>query len=269
MTPRVGLPAVSLLLLLLLLLLLSALVAAVAATAGASSSPTVADPSDGSHTICAVRELAYQRALAAQPHNAPLTELFDALQLQTLCGKAPPPAPAPEAVRAPTTSAAPSAGELHVDPQSGDDRTGEPAFRTVGAAVTAARRSGIKSLVLHSGIHFLNETLTLTAADSGFSITAASGEDAWLSGGVPLTGLTWTKESNGVHAATISDHSVVDIPGLLTVGKDDHAPTSRLVRARYPNGNWELDLWGAKNASSVASFYTDKDHCTKTGSGQT
>eukprot|EP01044_Picomonas_judraskeda_P040016 COSAG03_NODE_19448_length_336_cov_1.000000_1_plen_50_part_10 len=35
-----------------------------------------------------------------------------------------------------------------------------------------------------------------------------------------------------------------DIPGLLTVGQTDYAPTSRLVRARYPNGNWELDLWG-------------------------
>eukprot|EP01043_Picozoa_sp_COSAG02_P023898 COSAG02_NODE_1290_length_13442_cov_6.479125_7_plen_555_part_00 len=108
----------------------------------------------------------------------------------------------------------------------------------------AARRHGIKSIVLHDGIHFLNETLTLTADDSGFSIAAASGADAWISGGVPLTDLKWKREENGVYAATVSDPSVVDVPGLMTVQHSDYAPASRLVRARYPNGNWETDLWG-------------------------
>ena len=108
----------------------------------------------------------------------------------------------------------------------------------------AARRRGIKSIILHDGIHFLNETLTLTAKDSGFSIAAASGADAWLSGGVPLMNLKWRREENGVYAANVSDPSIADITGLMTVRHSDYAPAARLVRARYPNGNWETDLWG-------------------------
>jgi len=202
------------------------------------ASPTVADPSDGSHTICAVRQLAYERALAIQPHNAPLLSLFDALQLHTLCGMPRPAEPMPKA--APSRGPAEVLESLRVDPALGDDRRGRP-FRSISAAVRAARQRKIKSIVLSDGIHFLNETLILTPADSGFSITAASGAtNAWISGGVPLTGLSWKAEGNGVYAATITDPAVEDIPGLLTVG-DDHSPTSRLVRARYPNGDWELD----------------------------
>lgn len=222
------------------------------AAASPSPSPPIADPSDGAHTICAVRKLAYERALARQPHNAPHSKLFDALELHSLCGEPVPPAASLSVRHLELGGAARQGGSkesaLRVDPLRGDDTVGRP-FRTVAAAVKEARRSssagtGLKPLVLEDGIHYLNETLTLTAADSGFSISAASGANAWLSGGVPLTGLTWRKEANGVYAATVTDPAVVAIPGLLTVGAADHAPTSRFVRARYPNGNWETDMWG-------------------------
>jgi hypothetical protein len=215
-----------------------------------SASPTVADPSDGSHTVCAVRKLAYERAMERQPHNTPHRKLFDALQLHTLCGEAQPP-PAAE-VNLPLLRRqeqqqqqqqhgiggferrGDDTAALHVDPLTGDDVSGRP-FRTVGAAVRAARRGGgrTKSLVLADGIHFLNETLTLTPADSGFRISAASGSkpgSVWLSGGVPLSGLTWRREAHGIWATTIADPTIEDIPGLLAVGEVDHAPSSRFVR---------------------------------------
>ena len=37
---------------------------------------------------------------------------------------------------------------------------------------------------------------------------------------------------------------VNDITGLFTVDEHDYSPSMRLTRARYPNGNWEQDMWG-------------------------
>ena len=34
------------------------------------------------------------------------------------------------------------------------------------------------------------------------------------------------------------------IPALYTVSPEDFSPLERLTRARYPNGDWELDQWG-------------------------
>jgi hypothetical protein len=52
----------------------------------ASPSPTIIDPTDGNHTECAMRRLGYEKGLQLQPHRAPLIELFDALELNSLCG---------------------------------------------------------------------------------------------------------------------------------------------------------------------------------------
>ena len=218
------------------------LLLAVAASAFAAS-PTVADAGDSSHTVCAVRKLAYQYALSKQPHHAPLRRLFDALRLHSLCGVALPSAQSP-----PRPDIVDDPNALRIDPVNGDDALGDgrrTPFRTVFSAMVAARRfTPTKPLVLADGVHYLNETLALTSADSGFSISAASGAGkAWLSGGVALTGLRWTKNARtGIFSATVTDPTVVDIPGLLTV-EADNSPT-RLTRARYPNGNWETDMWG-------------------------
>lgn len=235
------------------MVLAAALLLSLAALPPASASPPVADPGSDRHTICAVRKLAYERAMGAQPHRGELMELFDALELHSLCGMPTPPPSAPAAASdgSASNSASPSgARALHVDPTAGDDATGSP-FRTIGAAVREARRKQIKSLVLEDGIHFLNETLHLTAADSGFSVSAARGANAWLSGGVALTNLAWKQGPGGVWAATVSDPAIEDIPGLLTVGAGTHAPASRFVRARYPNGNWETDMWGLCSTNEV------------------
>ena len=121
---------------------LAALSAVCAAAASSTRTPPhepVADAGDASHTVCAVRELAYQRALAAQPHRAPLVDLFDALQLHTLCGKDPPFASSASQASRSTlgqtgadTDGTTAETALHVSPATGNDRTGLPHFRTVG-----------------------------------------------------------------------------------------------------------------------------------------
>ena len=217
-------------------------------------SPLVVDPGllepAERHTICAVRRLAHQRAVQQQPHNIPHERLFDALQLHSLCGdERPRRTTIGSAEHAKRPRSAVPDGAVHVDPVKGDDgAAGAGVFRTISAALAEARRGQgrTRPLALHSGIHYLNETIVLTAADSGFSMFAVPGATAWVSGGVPLTGLNWRRESNtGIFAATISDDvNIQGIPGLQTVDPYDFSPVSRFVRARYPNGDWERDMWG-------------------------
>ena len=146
-----------------------------------AASPPVADAGDSPHTVCAVRKLAYQYALSKQPHHSPLRRLFDALQLHALCGV---PLPSAAQGRAQSLPLAPESGDersaLRVDPVNGDDLLGDgrptAPYASIFAAMVAARRfTPTKPLVLADGVHYLNETLTLTAADSGFDISAASG----------------------------------------------------------------------------------------------
>ena len=206
----------------------------------------VLDPSDGSRTQCAMRRLGYQRGLELQPfRGTELPELFDALQLHTLCGDAPlPPSPPPSQVetppRSPADDVSPHAIHVYAD---GPDRL------SMEAALDRWRASGRKApILLHDGVHFLNATLTLGAADSGLRIAAATGAaHAWLSGGVELSDLEWQPANGkpkGVLVADLSAYSLKEITGLYSVDADTHAPSFRWQRARYPNGLWERDLWG-------------------------
>lgn len=49
------------------------------------------------------------------------------------------------------------------------------------------------TIVLRAGTHVLGETLTLGSEDSFLTFQAYPGEDAAVSGSVPLTGVTWTQ----------------------------------------------------------------------------
>ena len=201
----------------------------------------VLDPSDGTRTQCAMRRLAYQRGLELQPFRgaAEMAELFDALQLHTMCGDdhalLPPMAPHAKAAR-PTYL---HQHAIHVHAKNG----------SVNDALQQWRAGGRKlPILLHPGVHFLNETLALTAADSGLHIAAAPGVgNAWLSGGVELSGLKWQPakgKPKGVLVADVSMYSLKEIAGLYTVDELTNGPSFRWQRARYPNGLWERDLWG-------------------------
>ena len=230
------------------------LVAGLAQYIGSATASSIVDPTDGKHTECAVRSFAYTNALARQPHRAPLLELFDALQLATLCG-AERPQPLPIEASTPRVAAVDSIG-LHVVPgaqRRGASGSAAAPFATVRDALNAARRARVTPpppLLLHNGIHFLNATLVLRAEDSGQVITAAPGcTSAWLSGGVALDDLRWKPHSTmkNVLFADVSKSIPLgagDVTGLFTVDEGDFSPAARLTRSRFPNGNWETDMWG-------------------------
>ena len=118
-----------------------------------------------------------------------LVEVFDALELESTCGVT---RPIPTGAVPPPSIPIPSGpGVFFVDPSGDDTHAGTESapFATVGRAVAATRSAtaGPKAVVLRKGTHFLGtESVKLTAADSGLLITNYPGEEAWVSGGVPL-----------------------------------------------------------------------------------
>lgn len=87
------------------------------------------------------------------------------------------------------------APQFFVDYASGSDSaagTQAAPFKTVAHGLAASRAAGGGgSLVLRAGTHFMSDAATLDARDSGLAIQAFPGEEAWLSRGVPLAGLSW------------------------------------------------------------------------------
>jgi hypothetical protein len=218
----------------------------------------------GNETECKVRTLAYEHALKLLPERAPLRTYFDALQLEMLCGT-PPPARAlhahPDAAvegseegfpPAHDSSTADGGSGLHVDATAGSDETGDgsqqqpfmtlvKALRTARAtkaAASSSKHTAPPAIILHAGVHFLNDTLVLGAEDSGQVIRNLPGAEAWISGGVPVIAPQWKLHKKSIYVAQLPSE-ITAVPALYTV-----TPHQRLVRARYPNGNWEIDQWG-------------------------
>ena len=174
---------------------------------------------------CGYRKLALENAATLQPWLTAAQHLavFEALELGTLCGETPPdhrPAAPRPAVAAPSPALS-----IFVDAAAGSDgAAGEEAapVATVQAALALLRKNrasgGAKNtIVLKDGVHFLKETMTLGPDDSGTTITAAPGADAWLSGGQPLGKLSWAKAehpSGGVvWVASLKGTGLTKVPG--------------------------------------------------------
>jgi hypothetical protein len=178
---------------------------------------------------CAVSILAYEYSLQLQPQLAPLLEVFDALELGTVCKQ---PRPAEKTFAPPTF--APPAGALHVDGAKGSDSasgTAAAPLKTVGAALKLCGAEGTKAIVLRAGVHYLDATLEVSAALSGLVVQNYPGEAAWISGGVPLTA-SWAAGEGGVYSAKTPQ--LATVPGLNRLDATDplHA---RMTRARWPN----------------------------------
>eukprot|EP01051_Picozoa_sp_SAG22_P023855 SAG22_NODE_6340_length_868_cov_1.270481_1_plen_211_part_01 len=172
--------------------------------------PQPAGTVGGNETECKVRQLAYEHALKLLPERAPLRTYFDALQLEMLCGTPPPAAGGlhPDAAVEGSEEGWPPplrtrdgiVGGLHVDAAAGDDTAGDGSehrpFLSLQKALQAARLARASAadsaappppIVLHAGVHYLQETLVLGPSDSGLVITSLPGaEEAWISGGVPV-----------------------------------------------------------------------------------
>lgn len=130
---------------------------------------------------------------------------------------------------------------FYISPTGNDNNTGLDAsssFQTLERAVEAMRQTGGGDTVyLAGGTYHANTPLNLTAADSGSSFLAMSGEKVTISGGSPVSG--WTQGADGIWSAHVSETDVLQ----LTVNG------VKQVESRFPDvdpndpikGGW---LWG-------------------------
>lgn len=145
---------------------------------------------------------------------------------------------------------------FYVDAVTGDDNqpfspsSGGIAtpFKTIQTAVDACRavrstQGGLPATVFLRGnaVHYLANTITLGAQDSGLSIMAYMNESVMVSGGVHVEAVKWTQGSNGIYTADLSD---VELPaGVTALQYGNPMARSRATLARFPNANPELDLF--------------------------
>ena len=205
-------------------------------------------------TECHFRLLTYKASLAGHPERAPLQDVFDALNLNTMCDVPEPTTPSRETWPSyPTPSAA-----YYVDYSAGSDVNDgslTKPFKTVAKAVATTRTTSVKNVLLRGGMHYLDDTIALTTKDSNLLLQNYNGEKAWLSGGTPLK-TSWkvhdTSNNKNVWVTDV-DSSVAEILGLMTV-----EPHTRQMRARYPNprsGTQEIRPAGRLSNSAIKNWH--------------
>ena len=201
---------------------------------------------------CILDALAYNFSLSLQPERAPLAAIFYALQLDSKCGAPEPPGP-PQAplllqpITAVELEARCKVGSIFfVNATGGSDAsTGTRAspFASITRALAATRiarapGTGTACIVLREGTHSLGTTQLLTIDDSGLIITSTEGDDeAWVSGGVKLTALSWAPYDTTTLNVWVTDVPVgfvASMPGLNT-----QSPITRYRRAQFPDFDFE------------------------------
>ena len=225
---------------------------------------------------CAMRNLTWQFAQTLLPARAPLVDAFDALRLAIDCNLTRPQAaafaaPSPAVMRGGAAAAATAtpggrafAATYFVDAVSGvddDQRSGNASapFLTPAFAVAQARKGARPAQVLltASAPFYLAAPLVLTSEDEGLSLAAdpAAASMPVLSAGAPLSGLAWTSVGpapgsgvNGTPVMTIwaanvtASNKNVALPfDQLYLGGAAAGGGRRATRARFPNGNPELE----------------------------
>jgi hypothetical protein len=227
-----------------------------------SSRPLAASP----EFDCAWRKLAFEYAPTLQTwlSKQKRSELFDALELGTLCGESFNRLDAAVAAPVPVHAPAPRADahNVFVDAKEGDDSNdGSKAapLRTVAAAVDATRQhpGQPRAIFLRGGMHRLSDTVALGPADSGLNISAFGGENVTVSGGRALAGLQWKPTAlNGkqVYAASTRGQDLPQGVLALQIGGQ------RATLARYPNANAELDLFPAGYITAQTAWAPPQFH---------
>ena len=208
---------------------------------------------EGTSQDCAMRRLALEMSVKLQPRLKGSREVFDALQLEQLCGDAP-----PVVTGAPMPAFEAAAGSvLYVAAADGDDSnagTKAAPLATVHYAVARIRTlPAPRTIFLLKGVHYLERTVNLTREDGGLTLANAPGEEAWLSGGKPLPrSLAWKRlpRSGNVWQAQLpADFGPV--PALHAILPD--GTTVEQPRARHPNknpadGTMEHSLWSPQGS---------------------
>eukprot|EP01045_Picozoa_sp_COSAG04_P027475 COSAG04_NODE_4033_length_2352_cov_2.589880_1_plen_415_part_00 len=205
---------------------------------------------------CKMRAYAYEYAQTLQKWRGPakMKEVFDSLELATLCHQEFDGRLFDAAPRARLHELPSDAVTAFVDPRaSGDTQlrsalndAGAP-FGTVHEAVASIRAQRAASapdqrafVVLREGTHHLSRTLELGPEDSRLSFVNYPGEVTSMSGAKPIT-TDWKPHRVGeagadIFVADMSQQSIRSIPGLRVDGK-------RGVRASYPNRDPELSIF--------------------------
>ena len=214
---------------------------------------------------CAMRNLTYWFAMSVQPARAPMVDVFDALRLAVDCNQSRPSAAPLAALRATAPFEVPGrarraagafAATYFVDAAAGvddDQRSGsaDQPFATPGFAVARARAGARPAQVLltDTAPFYLASPLVLTSEDEGLSVAAAPTAATMpvLSAGAPLGALAWTSvgpaPGSGVNGTPVATVWSAPLPKGLSLPFDQlFAPTGRrATRARFPNGNPELE----------------------------
>jgi hypothetical protein len=192
-------------------------------------------------TDCHGRLTAYEYALTLIPARAPQVEVFDALELEG-CGIVRPEDTPWPPVKLNVSSAGTT---FYVDAAKGSDSSGSgkisTPFATIERAMGALRPAPPpRTLILRAGVHYLKETLALTPADSGLTISGMPDgtETAWISGGALLPALKWEKVPGDAHGAYVAQLPASAPP--VDAGLQTLSPHKRVTRARFPNGDPEL-----------------------------
>ena len=206
---------------------------------------------------CAVRKLAYEYAKSLRPDKGEFSVVHDALQLLR-CGAALSGGGGGGATGAPPARGPPpppGSVEYFVSTTDGSDgAAGSLAapFATPQRGVTACRAAsgGPCTVTLRGGTYYLGDSpVQLTAADDGLTLRSYAGERAELSGGEPLTGLSWspatTTGRNGTAAVWAAPFRSVGELAALRL----RSTGRRLNRARFPNGDPETA--GARRSGDV------------------
>jgi hypothetical protein len=193
---------------------------------------------------CGYKALAFDYAKKIQPWLDAVSQqaVFDSLQLES-CGhrfEAAPAAAPQDRISIPRDAVFVTSNHAV---QSGDG-TAERPLASVHAALRQTRRTGQRTIVLDSGIHFLNETIALDHADNNLTITSKPDDDAWLSGGVllPASRVKWVRATELPGSVWKADVSSFLLPGYGIDGLFTATAAGahrRMTRARYPNGDVE------------------------------
>jgi cephalosporin-C deacetylase-like acetyl esterase len=141
---------------------------------------------------------------------------------------------------------------IHVSPAGHDANPGsaDKPLATLSAAQRAARAAAGRepvTVLLHTGIYYLSDTIQFTAADSGTAeapvlYAAAPGEQPIISGGARLK-LEWTPFRDGIFQAKIPAGLVMD--QMFMNGQ-------RQPMARYPNYDPKAEQFNGAAADAIA-----------------
>ena len=182
---------------------------------------------------CAFRKLTYETALLQQPDRAPLLDVFDGLELEHRCQEK---RPAPVAHKWPSFPT-PTTAAWYVSVNGSDSGDGSSAhpFLTVARAVAASRAVAAdkknRTILLRAGVHHLSQTIALDTRDNGLTVQNYEGEEAWLSGGVPLH-TEWKRwQPAGGEAAASCEAQCKKVRQLRPVRRLHH---QRLDQPRHP-----------------------------------